>query len=49
MSPWRGVAAKRCGHKNGVITLDLAEADDPHREQLRIEMDEPCPRDGLTY
>ncbi|WP_405159440.1 putative zinc-binding metallopeptidase [Nocardia sp. NBC_01499] len=29
------------GHKNGVITLDLAEASDPHREQLRIEMDEP--------
>ncbi|MFD0361943.1 putative zinc-binding metallopeptidase [Nocardia sp. GCM10030253] len=29
------------GHKNGVITLDLAEANDPHREQLRIEMDEP--------
>lgn len=29
------------GHKNGVITLDLAEAHDPHREQLRIEMDEP--------
>ncbi|WP_232839419.1 MULTISPECIES: zinc-binding metallopeptidase family protein [Nocardia] len=29
------------GHQNGVITLDLAEADDPHREQLRIEMAEP--------
>ncbi|MFD3748392.1 putative zinc-binding metallopeptidase [Nocardia sp. NPDC058633] len=29
------------GHINGVITLDLAEADDPHREQLRIEMAEP--------
>ncbi|MFC9435912.1 putative zinc-binding metallopeptidase [Nocardia sp. NPDC057030] len=29
------------GHRNGVITLDLAEANDPHREQLRIEMDEP--------
>ncbi|WP_329414321.1 putative zinc-binding metallopeptidase [Nocardia vinacea] len=29
------------GHKNGVITVDLAEANDPHREQLRIEMDEP--------
>lgn len=29
------------GHQNGVITLDLAEANDPHREQLRIEMDEP--------
>jgi hypothetical protein len=29
------------GHHNGVITLDLAEGDDVHREQLRIEMDEP--------
>ncbi|WP_420845281.1 zinc-binding metallopeptidase family protein [Nocardia arizonensis] len=29
------------GHQNGVITLDLAEADDPHREQLRSAMDEP--------
>jgi hypothetical protein len=29
------------GHENGVITLDLAEGDDVHREQLRIEMDEP--------
>ncbi|MGW4369752.1 zinc-binding metallopeptidase family protein [Nocardia takedensis] len=29
------------GHEDGVITLDLAEADDPHREQLRVEMDEP--------
>ncbi|WP_225731898.1 MULTISPECIES: putative zinc-binding metallopeptidase [unclassified Nocardia] len=29
------------GHRKGVITLDLAEANDPHREQLRIEMDEP--------
>ncbi|RMI27750.1 zinc-binding metallopeptidase family protein [Nocardia stercoris] len=29
------------GHKNGVITLDLAEGDDIHREQLRIAMDEP--------
>ncbi|MGH3676258.1 MAG: zinc-binding metallopeptidase family protein [Mycobacterium sp.] len=29
------------GHQNGVITLDLAEGDDVHREQLRIEMDEP--------
>jgi hypothetical protein len=28
-------------HDNGVITLDLAEGDDVHREQLRIEMDEP--------
>ncbi|MBL1073518.1 putative zinc-binding metallopeptidase [Nocardia sp. 2] len=29
------------GHENGVITLDLAESDDVHREQLRVEMDEP--------
>jgi hypothetical protein len=29
------------GHYNGVITLDLAEGDDVHREQLRIAMDEP--------
>jgi hypothetical protein len=29
------------GHANGVITLDLAEGDDVHRERLRISMDEP--------
>jgi hypothetical protein len=29
------------GHANGVITLDLAESDDVHREQLRTSMDEP--------
>jgi hypothetical protein len=29
------------GHDDGVITLDLAESDDVHREQLRISMDEP--------
>ena len=29
------------GHHNGVITLDLAEGDDVHREQLRISMAEP--------
>jgi hypothetical protein len=29
------------GHHNGVITLDLAEGDDVHREQLRVAMDEP--------
>ncbi|MFH5229429.1 zinc-binding metallopeptidase family protein [Antrihabitans spumae] len=29
------------GHFNGVVTLDLAESDDVHREQLRIEMAEP--------
>ncbi len=29
------------GHDNGVITLNLAEADDGHREQLRVAMGEP--------
>ena len=29
------------GHDNGQITLDLAEGDDVHREQLRVSMDEP--------
>lgn len=29
------------GHHNGVITLDLAEGDDVHRERLRVSMDEP--------
>ena len=29
------------GHENGLITLDLAEGDDVHREQLRLAMDEP--------
>lgn len=29
------------GHADGVITLDLAEGDDVHREQLRVAMDEP--------
>jgi hypothetical protein len=29
------------GHSDGVITLDLAEADDAHREQIRTEMGEP--------
>lgn len=29
------------GHADGVITLDLAEGDDVHREQLRIAMEEP--------
>jgi hypothetical protein len=29
------------GHHNGMITLDLAEGDDVHREQLRVEMSEP--------
>lgn len=29
------------GHAEGVIILDLAEGDDVHREQLRVEMAEP--------
>jgi hypothetical protein len=29
------------GHDNGVITLDLAEADSEHREHLRLQLDEP--------
>jgi hypothetical protein len=29
------------GHQNGVITLDLAESNDAHREALRESMDEP--------
>ncbi|HEY3737024.1 MAG TPA: putative zinc-binding metallopeptidase [Jatrophihabitans sp.] len=29
------------GYAGGVITLDLAEGDDVHREQLRVSMDEP--------
>ncbi len=29
------------GHDSGLITLDLAEGDDVHREQLRTSMDEP--------
>ena len=29
------------GHSRGVITVDLAEGDDVHREQLRASMDEP--------
>ena len=29
------------GHASGLITLDLAEGDDVHREQMRVELDEP--------
>jgi hypothetical protein len=29
------------GHVDGVITVDLAESNDVHREQLRVSMDEP--------
>ncbi|HET9257099.1 MAG TPA: putative zinc-binding metallopeptidase, partial [Pseudonocardiaceae bacterium] len=29
------------GHEDGIVTIDLAESDDPHREQVRLEMGEP--------
>jgi hypothetical protein len=29
------------GHEDGIITINLAESDDPHREQVRHEMGEP--------
>jgi hypothetical protein len=29
------------GHADGVVTLDLAESDDPHRERMRQELGEP--------
>jgi hypothetical protein len=29
------------GHASGVITIDLAEGDDPHREALRVQLAEP--------
>ncbi len=29
------------GHLDGIVTIDLAEADDPHRERVRQEMGEP--------
>lgn len=29
------------GHQNGIITIDLAEGDPVHREQLRRQLDEP--------
>ncbi|MFW0790641.1 zinc-binding metallopeptidase family protein [Gordonia sp. CPCC 205333] len=35
------VEAVVTGHANGVITLDLAEGDDVHREQMRVELAEP--------
>ncbi|MGE3285817.1 MAG: putative zinc-binding metallopeptidase [Pseudonocardia sp.] len=34
-------AAVVIGHQDGVVTIDLAESDDPHREQVRQEMGEP--------
>jgi hypothetical protein len=29
------------GHEDGIVTIDLAESDDPHREQVRQDMGEP--------
>ncbi len=29
------------GHADGVVTIDLAEGDDPHREALRVQLAEP--------
>jgi len=29
------------GHDRGVITIDLAEGDDSHRERMRVSLDEP--------
>jgi hypothetical protein len=29
------------GHQDGVVTVDLAEGEDPHREALRVSLDEP--------
>jgi hypothetical protein len=29
------------GHESGVITIDLAEGDDPHREAMRVRLAEP--------
>lgn len=37
-SKWESVVT---GHADGVITLDLAEGDDVHREQMRVELAEP--------
>lgn len=37
-SDWKKVLT---GHDRGVITIDLAEGDDSHREQMRNQLDEP--------
>jgi hypothetical protein len=36
-----GLAAVMTGHAQGVVTLNLQEADDAHRERIRAEMREP--------
>jgi hypothetical protein len=37
----RGSGPVTTGHRNGVITIDLAESDHAHREQLRSQLGEP--------
>jgi hypothetical protein len=37
-SAWEPVIT---GHDNGVVTIDLAEGSDPHREALRVQLAEP--------
>jgi hypothetical protein len=33
--------APTTGHANGLVTLDIKEADDAHREKIRVQMREP--------
>src|SRR6476469_1525828 len=35
------VAPVTTGHADGVVTIDLAEGSDPHREAMRVELAEP--------
>ena len=41
VSPHTGAAPVMTGHENGLITINLAEADDSERERLRSQMGEP--------
>lgn len=41
LAPAPGGAPVMTGHDNGLITLNLAEADDAYREQVRQQMHEP--------
>jgi hypothetical protein len=41
ISPDGTVTPAMTGHANGLITINLAEADDPERERIRTEMGEP--------
>lgn len=38
---WQGTAQVTTGHGSGLITIDIAEADDPERERVRSAMAEP--------